>query len=584
MARIPDEIIDRIQTANDIVEIVSGYFPLKRAGRSFKALCPFHTEKTPSFSVSPDKQIYHCFGCGEGGNVFGFIMKVENIGFLDAVKMLAEKARIELRFEGRGAEDEKTELYHVNETVAKSYHKVLTSSERGKGALSYLASRSITGDTIREFMLGYAPGGWDNLVRWARRKEISRSHLLRLGLIIAGERGDYDRFRNRIIFPIRNVAGKVVGFSGRIMGEEGPKYVNSPESSLFNKGRILYGLFLAKSEIVSEGYAIVCEGQIDCIMLQQASFGNTVATQGTALTENQALLLRRYCRDVVMAFDADEAGKKASLRGLDVFLEAGLRVRIAAFPPGLDPDSYVKRYGREKVEELIKGSPALLDFLLETLLSEYDVNTERGKMEISYQMLSAIAKLDSAVLKDSYLKKLSRKLGVSISALSEDMARTSMKRPRPTASARRRKEEASSPVEKYLIKEMLASPGTISMVKERLTPDDFIDPACREVVGIALSSREGIKPEQLISRSEDPDAKRLIAASIAAMERRGEGRRRVEDAIKKVIKKVKRMSIERKVEVLKGHLASPGISLEEVERIQKEINRLALDKSGLGMV
>jgi len=582
LARISDEIIDRIQSANDIVEVVSSYFPLKRAGRSFKALCPFHREKTPSFIVSPDKQIYHCFGCGEGGNVFGFLMKLENIGFLDAVKMLAERARIELRFDGeRGGEDKKAGLYRINDMVSRSYHKTLVASGRGKAALAYLSSRSVTGDTIKGFMLGYAPGGWDNLGKWARKKEIPGSQLRGLGLVIPGERGDYDRFRDRIIFPIRNVSGKVVGFSGRVMGDAEPKYVNSPDSSLFSKGRILYGLYLAKSEIVSAGYAIVCEGQIDCIMLHQAGFRNTVATQGTALTDSHARLLKRYCRDVVMAFDADEAGKKAALRGLDVLLEAGLRVRIAVFPPGLDPDGFVRKYGGEKVGELMDSAPSLLDFLLQTLLREYDVNTEQGRVEISSQMLSAIARLESAVLRDMYLKKLAGRLGASVSALAEDMARISLhggRAPRPPA--KREPAKAVLPVERYLVREMLACPETVSMVREMLTRDDFIDPACREVVAVALSSEAAIKPEQMISRTEDPEAKKLIAASIASPEGKKEDRKRIEDAIKKL----KRMSIERKVGLLQKQLASPGITPEEVERIQKEINRQALAKSDLGMV
>lgn len=580
MARIPDEILDRIQAANDIVEVINGYFPLKRVGRNFKALCPFHHEKTPSFVVSPDKQIYHCFGCGEGGNVFGFLMKVENLGFIEAVKMLAERARIELRFEGGGREDEKTELYRINEMAAHSYHKVILSPGRGREALSYLAARSISEDTMRTFEIGFAPPGWNNLSKWARRKKIDRSHLLRVGLIIAGERGDYDRFRNRIVFPIRSVAGKVVGFSGRVMGSGEPKYVNSPESSLFSKGRLLYGLNLAKSEIVSSKFAIVCEGQLDCIMLHQAGLKNAVATQGTALTESHARLLKRYCGDIVMAFDADEAGKKASLRGLDVLLEAGLRVRIAAFPPGLDPDSYVRKYGVEKVRELIDAAPSLIDFLLETLLREFDVNTERGKIEISRQMLAAIGKLESAVLQEGYLKKLSRRLGVSVSALGEDMGRLVKEGPRPPRPAAGAGRPHPPPVESYLIREMLASPETVSLVKKSLTPDDFMDPSCREVVGLALSCEEGVEPGQLMNRSEDPEVRKLIAASLAALEGAEKGRRGVGDAIKKV----RRLSIERRVEELKKELSSPGIAPLEVARIQMEINRLALEKTGLGMV
>ncbi|MFH1305049.1 MAG: DNA primase [Candidatus Omnitrophota bacterium] len=372
MGMIPQEVIDSILDRLDIVEIISGYIQIKKSGRNFKACCPFHNEKTPSFVVSPDKQIYHCFGCAAGGNVISFVMKYENMEFPEAVKLLAAGAGVSLPETGRNSSRSSTgHLYEINQTAADFYHDILM-SEEGRGALEYLKARGLDDKTLKTFMVGYAPQGWENFKTFCVKKKIPLEFARKAGLTIPSEKGkgDYDRFRNRIIFPIFSERGRVLGFGGRVLDNSLPKYINSPETPIYSKSNVLYGLNFSRQAIRDEKYVIITEGYLDVISSFKHGSTNVVATSGTALTASQVVILKKYADTAVMVFDADQAGEAASLRGLDILLQNGMKVKIATLPEGEDPDSFVRKNGRKKFEKIIDDAKGLFDYKLDLLIKK----------------------------------------------------------------------------------------------------------------------------------------------------------------------------------------------------------------------
>ena len=358
---IPSETIEHIAAANDIVEVIGTYFPLKRAGASFKALCPFHQEKTPSFTVSPQRQTFHCFGCGAGGSVFRFVMDYEHLDFPAAVHKLAARVGITI-VEERRSDDESQQhearrlLLRLHAEAAEWFHENLLKREAGASARDYLKARGINREVAKSWKLGYAPESWDAFSQWASKEGYRRQELLSSGLVKLREeeRGEgefYDRFRGRIMFPICNDVGEVIAFSGRVLANDATaaKYINSPETPLFRKGRVLFGLHKTKRALIEADCAIVCEGQLDLITLFEAGIQNVVAPQGTAFTEPQAHVLKRFVREVVLCFDSDTAGQNAAEHSLEALLQNDLVVRVVAMPPGEDPDSLVRKSGRQKI-------------------------------------------------------------------------------------------------------------------------------------------------------------------------------------------------------------------------------------------
>ena len=349
---IPNEIIDRVLDKVDIVEIISAVLPLKKTGQNFKACCPFHEEKTPSFVVSAPKQIYHCFGCGAGGNAIGFLMKYEKMEFPEAIKVLSEKAGVQLprSAEYSGPKNSLYEkLHQANETACSYYEKNLR-SEQGKEAFAYLIGRGLTEKTIKEFRLGFSTDSWQGLVDHCKTGSIDTATLLKAGLVLQKTQTSnfYDRFRNRIMFPIFDQRGKIIGFGGRSLDSSLPKYMNSPETPVYTKGRNLYGLNFSKEQMRRQSYVIIVEGYFDLILPYQNQLKNVVATLGTALTPEQISAIKRFTKNVIMIYDADKAGEAATLRGLDLLISEDMNVRIALLPKGLDPDSFVRKEGREK--------------------------------------------------------------------------------------------------------------------------------------------------------------------------------------------------------------------------------------------
>ncbi len=426
MGTIPNHTIEQVAAANDIVEVIGSYFPLKRAGTAWKALCPFHQEKSPSFTVNPQRQIFKCFGCGEGGGVFKFVRLYEHISFPEAVKKLAARAGIPI-IEERGSSTEDDRQHEARQTLLKLHAEAaewfqenLLKREFAAPAREYLKAREITNAVAKSWQLGFAPETWDACLKWALDRGYKRSTLLQSGLVKLRdeERPEsevYDRFRGRLMFPICNDVGEVIAFSGRILkGEpESAKYLNSPETPLFRKGSILFGLHKTKRGLIEAECAILCEGQLDLITLFEAGLTNVVAPQGTAFTEGQARILKRYVNEVVLCFDADAAGEKAAERSLEPLLQHDLVVRVAEMPPGEDPDSLVRKDGAEKFSARISAARDFFDFWIERAAASADLNNLNAKMQLARQLAETVARVHDPLMRNEVISKVTARLGVA---------------------------------------------------------------------------------------------------------------------------------------------------------------------------
>ena len=540
---IPEKIIDQIQDRINIVDVISHYIPLKKAGRNYKATCPFHNEKTPSFVVSPDKQIYHCFGCGAGGNVFSFVMRHENLQFPEAVEMLADKAGIVLP-RGIGQREETTsfanQLYSINEAACRFFQTCLANND---AANEYLRSRGLGEETIRKFKIGCAPDAWEALLNFFKNKGVSANILEKAGLVIANDKGGhYDRFRNRIIFPIVDLKDRVLGFGARVLDASLPKYINSPETVVYSKGRNLYGLNLSKEYIKKEGYALVVEGYLDFIVPYQAGVGNIIATLGTALTADQIKLLKRFANTVIMVYDPDEAGEAASLRNLDLFISEDVNVYIAELSDGLDPDGYIRKFGAEDFLKLIKASKNIFEYKLDKLSQRFDITTTHGKANIANNMLPTISRINNAVLKSSLVKKLAERLAVD-----EEAIRIELKKVKPDHVEKR---DTIAPIEikKYswaaemIILALLLDGGSfIERISQALSPEEFKNSSIRDAVNAIFKlhkeRNEMITPAQLINHlGNSAVVSALISETVGALETIRDKERAMTDCIARIRK------------------------------------------------
>jgi DNA primase len=445
MGTIPSETIEQIAAANDIVEVIGSYFPLKRAGANYKALCPFHQEKTPSFTVSPGRQTFHCFGCGVGGSVFRFVMDYEHVDFPSAVRKLAARVGITVVETSRGGaaeEDQQREarrlLLKLHAEAAEWFHNNLMKAQFAVPARDYLEQRGIHRQIIKNWQLGFAPDRWDALLKWALDRGYTRPQLLQSGLVKLRDESDtrseiYDRFRGRIMFPIHNDVGEVIAFSGRLLKDEegAAKYLNSPETPLFRKGNVLFGLHKSKRPLIEANSAIVCEGQIDLISLFEAGITNVVAPQGTAFTENQARILKRFVDEVVLCFDSDTAGAKAAERSLDALLQNDLIVRVVELPGGEDPDSLVRREGKEKFENRVTSAQDFFDYWIEREMQATDVSSLGAKLQLARRLAETISRVHDSLMRGEVVNKASARLGVSPA----DFGTLLSTRPRGTASS-----------------------------------------------------------------------------------------------------------------------------------------------------
>ncbi len=422
--RITEETIERIKQENDIVDVISETVRLKRSGRNYMGLCPFHGEKSPSFSVSQDKQIYKCFGCGEAGNVLTFVMKQKNLNFIESCKLLAERANIPLNL-GNGEESEvvkkKELLYKINVEAARYFFSNL---QKDKNAKEYFTNRGMKEVTIKRFGLGYAKDGWQNLRMYLKKKGFNEALMLEAGLVIRSQKGTiYDRFRNRVMFPVFNIKGEVIGFGGRVLDDSKPKYLNSPETLVFQKGTNLYGLNFAIKNKIEDRYFIIVEGYMDLISLHQYGITNVVASLGTALTVNQARLLKRYADKVIISYDADVAGQTATLRGLEILKEAGFDVRVLQIPQGKDPDEFVRSNGREAFLKLVNKADSLISYRLSKAKEGINFKDKSSLVEYGNRVTEILVNLNP-VEKDIYIKSISEDTGIKEQSLYDLIAIT----------------------------------------------------------------------------------------------------------------------------------------------------------------
>ncbi len=535
---IPDAILNQIQDRVDIVEVVAAFVPLKRAGRNFKAPCPFHHEKTPSFIVSPDKQIFHCFGCGAGGNVFSFLMKQEKKDFLEVVEMLAEQVGVEIpkdkNYSSQAAE-KTSQLTRANQLALDFYHQFLLTAKEAETARQYLKERGIQETAIKNFKLGYASESWDRLAR-TLKGEVSESVLEKTGLVIQRKEGEgfYDRFRHRIIFPILDAKGVCIAFGGRVMDHSLPKYVNSPETEVYSKGRHLYGLFQARKAIREQDAVIVVEGYMDLIACHQAGIENTVASLGTALTTEQVKLIKRNTSNVFILYDADKAGELATLRGLELFLEEGLEVKIVRLPEGHDPDSYLWQFGIDRFREALSTAKTLFEYRLALLKEKYNAGSLEGKVKIANEMVTLFSKVQNEILRSAWTKELAQTLRLSEESLQAEMRKgegrvRGFREDRPVMES---KAEFQT-VEKLLIGLLVDDPELVSQAKEHISEADFQSHQTRSLARRLFETPEaaGNAAQWINVYKDDADFVRLISLACAEMDTVLDKKKTFEDCI-----------------------------------------------------
>lgn len=481
--QFPQNNLEQIRAASDIVDVIGSYLPLKRAGANFVALCPFHKEKSPSFNVNPQRQIFHCFGCHKGGDVFTFVKEYENIGFMDAVRRLAERAKIPVEF-GRGEPDQPTrhlkdQLLQIHEQIAQRWQTALANDAAGQIARDYLAKRGVSEEAVKMFRLGYAPDVWDDTVNWAKSKGHETALVEKAGLIVRKEGGDhyYDRFRGRLMFPICDEQGRVIAFSGRILSgdEKTAKYVNSPETPIFTKSKVFFGLDKSKRALLDTGFALVCEGQLDLIACYLAGVQNVVAPQGTAFTSDHARILKRYVDEVVLCFDSDEAGQNAAVRSLDSLLASGLAVRVAVVPSPHDPDSYIKENGADAFRQLIEQAEGFFDHYLNRLCAAHDLASDKGRLAVLRGMAEAVRKTGNVVLLDKHAQKTALRLGVSPEAVRAEFNKMPPAKATPADNDESEEETPSEPTrpsaqEFWLLKLILLHEAGVEWVAAHLDP------------------------------------------------------------------------------------------------------------------
>jgi len=518
--RFSSDLLEEIRSRCDIVDIISEYVHLKPAGKGFKGLCPFHEEKTPSFMVSPEKQLFHCFGCGEGGNVFTFIMKYEKVTFFEAVKMLAKKAGVALPVNEKRENilsKQKERLYNINNLAKNYYQKYLFQTFKGKKIINYLKKRGINDGTIEKYNLGYAPVGWDTLTKLLRGKGYSYEELIKAGLTkkTKTEGKYYDCFRERVMFPILNLAGKIIGFGGRVLDDSLPKYINSPETLIYNKGSNLYSLNFAKDDIRKKNYIIIVEGYTDVLITQQYGFNNVVASLGTALTIKQIKLIKRFTDEVLIAYDADLAGNMATLRSLNLLVKSGLEVKVIDLPQGDDPADFLNKKGRQSFQNLIDKSLSLIDYNLKLLYLKYGFQSVEGKVKIIKEILPSLGLIETDNELTIQIKKISKKLKLPESSIRTDFRKYKRGLKGFTPSfINPDSEPGNIKAEKILIGCMLENTEIAGKVLKRLKVDDFSVLLHRQIVSaIKNILKEGkvVNSQKVIDYLDNNEATNIIS-------------------------------------------------------------------------
>ena len=556
--RYSDDLVEEIRMKNDIVDVISGYVKLTRRGSSYFGLCPFHNEKSPSFSVSPGKQMYYCFGCGAGGNVFTFLMEYENFTFVEALKFLADRAGVELpqmeySKEAKEQADLKNTLLEINKQAAKFYYYQLH-TERGKQGYDYLKGRGLSDDTIRKFGLGYSDKYGSLLYRFLKEKGYDDEILRQSGLFLADEvHGMQDKFWNRVIYPIMDANSRVIGFGGRVMGDGKPKYLNSPETKIFDKSRNLYGLHLARSS--RRKNLIICEGYMDVISMHQAGFNNAVASLGTALTSLQAGLMKRYTDEVLVIYDSDEAGVKAALRAIPMLKGVGLTTRVVNLRPYKDPDEFIKNLGAEAFEERIASARNVFMYSLEVLEKDYDMNSPEGKTEFMKETARRLTQFEEEIERNNYIEAVAKVYHVGFEELRKLVGKMAVQtglakpaeRPREIQNNRKNKKEDGILVsQKVLLTWLIESEEIFHQIEKYITPEDFSEGLFRKVAELLYEQYEKheANPAQIMNHFTDEEEHREVAGLFHTKIKELTTVKEQEKALQETILRVKEHSIE----------------------------------------
>ncbi len=553
----PDELIEEVRSRNDIVDVISGYVHLQKKGANYFGLCPFHNEKSPSFSVSRSKQMYYCFGCGAGGNVFTFLMEYENDTFPEAVKALADRAGISLpeadeSEEAKREQSKRSRLLAINKEAAKYFYFQLR-AKQGELGLNYLRERQLTDETIHRFGLGYANKTADDLVRYLKGKGFSEELIREAGLCNTDEKhGMYDKFWNRVMFPIEDINHRVIGFGGRVMGDGKPKYLNSPETPIFDKSRNLYGLNFARSS--RKGNIILCEGYMDVIAMHQAGFNQAVASLGTAFTLGQAGLLKRYTKEVLLSYDSDGAGVKAALRAIGILKEAGLTGRVINLEPYKDPDEFIKNLGAEAFQERIDNAENSFLFEIRMLQREYDLNDPEKKTEFHRAVAKKLCEFPEEVERENYLEAVAEKYHIGFESLRKLVASTAastglarpVERPKSGIQKKTTPEDNVKKTQRLLLTWLAEEPQIYPKIAAFLSAEDFTEELYRKVADRLFEnlSRGEVNAAAIISMFPEEEEQREAAAIFNTSLVEPETKKEKEKALHDILVSVKRISYE----------------------------------------
>lgn len=572
-----EDLVEEVRSKNDIVDVISGYVRLQKKGSSYFGLCPFHNEKSPSFSVSRDKQMFYCFGCGKGGNVFTFLMDYENFSFPEALKVLADRAGVELpqmdySREAKEKADLRATLLEINKEAAK-YFYVQLKSPQGERAHRYLTDRKLSEETITAFGLGYSNKYSDDLYRYLREKGYAEDLIRQAGLISTDEKqGVYDKFWNRVMFPIMDINSRVIGFGGRVMGDAKPKYLNSPETPIFDKSRNLYGLNRARTS--RKPYFLVCEGYMDVIALHQAGFTNAVASLGTALTSGHASLIKRYVNEVYLTYDSDEAGTKAALRAVPILKEAGITARVIRMEPYKDPDEFIKNRGAEAFEERIGKARNGFLFSLEILQKDYDMNTPEGKTEFFREVARRLVDFEDELERNNYIEAVAGEYKISADSLVKLVKKTAIRagmarpaiRPKTTMQKEKQKEDGVKKSQKLLLTWMIEEERLFRTIRKYIRPEDFSEEMYRTVASLLYEQYEQgtVNPAKIISHFTEEEEHREVASLFHTKLQELRTDKELEKALQETIVKVKTAALEQELDYLEP------TDMEGLQRVMRE--------------
>ncbi len=588
MPRYSDEIIEEVRQTNDIVDIISQYMHLKRSGRNYFGLCPFHSEKSPSFSVSPDKQIFHCFGCGVGGNVFTFLTKIEGINFIEAVQILAERSNIQLpTIENKGdiaKEELKAKVYKVNEFTANYYHDNLYKSE-AKIAQEYIKKRKLTNETLKSYKIGYS-GKFDELYQALKKEGFQEKEILESGLVNKNENGKYiDRYRNRLMFPICDVRGRVIAFGGRVLDDSKPKYINSPENIVYSKGRHLFGLNVAKRGDTKK--ILIVEGYMDVISLHQRGITNVVAALGTALTQQQGWLLRKNTEQIILSFDSDEAGLTAKMRALDIMQNMGCDIRILQMEGAKDPDEYIIKYGNIRFQNLIEKAISVIEFKVKILKKDLNLNNTSDKIKFLNEIAKLISKIDNTIEKEIYIEKIAKNYNISKEAINAEVNKLiyvhtdkvkDLEKTRPTII---KHQEIHDEVPETIIRRentvlailLMGDLNIFQVIKHNINVEDFKEKINREIAKKLYEEFEkgNSNINGILDKLDEEEQNHITMIMADDYELKD-----LEKAIDDIIQSYRKERInQRKFQILE-ELEKTDISTEEKRKLEKELSEIII--------